>query len=163
MHAPPRPAPPRKKEVLPHPVKITKTCGAQRGKVDFNPLKFRRQLGNISCKKNVFFRALPERRHFSYRRCSLMMMIIFTITCASITHSEAVRCPPPLSPMMATFKEREIILVNFCHYLTLDESTPRVPALSTCRHIFSLLRFWDNVSPQKCFHISSLTTYLRTE
>ena len=77
------------------------------------------------------FRALPERRHFSYRRCSLMMMIIFTITCASITHSEAVRCPPPLSPMMATFKEREIILENYCHYLTLDESTPRVPALST--------------------------------
>ena len=80
-----------------------------------------------------------------------MMMIIFTITCASITHSEAVRCPPPLSPMMATFKEREIILVNFCHYLTLDESTPRVPALSTCRHIFSLLRFGDNVSAPKRF------------
>ena len=32
-----RPAPPR-------PVKITKTCGAQRGKVDFNPLKFGRLL-----------------------------------------------------------------------------------------------------------------------
>ena len=25
---------------LPRPVKITKTCGVQRGKVDFNPLKF---------------------------------------------------------------------------------------------------------------------------
>ena len=39
-----RPALPRKKEALPRPVKITKTCGAQRGKVDFNPLKFGRQL-----------------------------------------------------------------------------------------------------------------------
>ena len=31
-------------EALPSPVQITKTCGAQRGKVDFNPLKFERQL-----------------------------------------------------------------------------------------------------------------------
>ena len=35
------PAP--KKEGFPRPVKITKTCGAQRGKVDFNPLKFERK------------------------------------------------------------------------------------------------------------------------
>ena len=34
----------RQKEALPRPVKITKTCGAQRGKVDFIPLKFGRQL-----------------------------------------------------------------------------------------------------------------------
>ena len=32
----------RQKEALPRPVKITKTCGAQRGNVDFNPLKFGR-------------------------------------------------------------------------------------------------------------------------
>ena len=37
-------APPRKKEALPRPVKITKKSGTQRGKVDFNPLKFGRQL-----------------------------------------------------------------------------------------------------------------------
>ena len=36
-----RPAP--KKEGFPRPVKITKTCGAQRGKLDFNPLKFERK------------------------------------------------------------------------------------------------------------------------
>ena len=52
MHAPPRPmgrgkglcrrAPTRKKEALPRPVKITKTCGVQRGHVDFNSLKFGR-------------------------------------------------------------------------------------------------------------------------
>ena len=30
------PAPPGKKEATPHPVKMTKTCGAQRGKVDPN-------------------------------------------------------------------------------------------------------------------------------
>ena len=61
MHAPPqgkglpRPAPPRKKEALPRPVKITKTCGAQQGKVDFNPLKFGRQLqGRIQfCPINI--------------------------------------------------------------------------------------------------------------
>ena len=42
--APPRPAekgPPRpaKKQVLPRPAKISKSCGAGRGKVDLNPLK----------------------------------------------------------------------------------------------------------------------------
>ena len=39
----------------PHPVKITKTCGAQRGKLDFNPLKFGRQLqGRIQfCPINI--------------------------------------------------------------------------------------------------------------
>ena len=36
-----RPAP--KKEALPRPMKITKTCKAQRGKVDFNSLIFGRQ------------------------------------------------------------------------------------------------------------------------
>ena len=55
MHAPkkegfPRPAP--KKEGLPRPAKINKTCGAQRGKVDFNPLKSERQLQRRKCWKN---------------------------------------------------------------------------------------------------------------
>ena len=40
----PRPALPCKKEALPRPVKITRTYGTQQGKVDFNPLKFGRQL-----------------------------------------------------------------------------------------------------------------------
>ena len=49
MCAPPRPTPPRgkraapprpaKKQVLPRPAKIGKSCGAGRGKVDLNPLK----------------------------------------------------------------------------------------------------------------------------
>ena len=40
----------------PRPVKITKTCGAQRGKADFNPLKFGRQLqGRIQfCPIDIF-------------------------------------------------------------------------------------------------------------
>ena len=38
-----RPAPPYPAKRRLCPVKITKTCGAQRGKVDFNPLKFGRQ------------------------------------------------------------------------------------------------------------------------
>ena len=38
-----RPAPHRKMQALPHPAaKIGKTCGAERGKVKFNPSKFRR-------------------------------------------------------------------------------------------------------------------------
>ena len=42
----------RQKEALPRPVKITKTCGAQRGNVDFNPLKF----GRIQfCPINICF------------------------------------------------------------------------------------------------------------
>ena len=53
MHAPPRPV--GQGKGLPCPVKITKTCGAQRGKVDFNPLKFGRQLqGRIQfCPINI--------------------------------------------------------------------------------------------------------------
>ena len=39
----PRPTPQKGGFAPPHPVKITKTCGAQRSKVDFNPLKFGRQ------------------------------------------------------------------------------------------------------------------------
>ena len=41
----------------PRPVKITKTCGAQRDKVDFHPLKFGRQLqGRIQfCPINICF------------------------------------------------------------------------------------------------------------
>ena len=40
---------------LPRPVKMIKTCGAQRGKVDFNPMKFGRQLqGRIQfCPINI--------------------------------------------------------------------------------------------------------------
>ena len=46
MGAPPRPAKkglprPAKKQVLPRPAKIGKTCGAGRGKVYLNPLKIR--------------------------------------------------------------------------------------------------------------------------
>ena len=53
------PVPPRKKEALPRPAlwKLPKpaSCGAQRGKVDFNPLKSGRQLqGRIqSCPINI--------------------------------------------------------------------------------------------------------------
>ena len=44
MHASPRLT--AKKEALPRPVKITETFEAQRGKVDFNPLKFGRKEGS---------------------------------------------------------------------------------------------------------------------
>ena len=53
MYALRRP-PPRKKEALPRPVKITKTCGAQRGKVDFSPLNFGRQLQFLLLAEGLF-------------------------------------------------------------------------------------------------------------
>ena len=50
MHAPPHPTKRRLCPAPPRPVKITKTCGAQRSKVDFNPLKFRTVIArNVEC------------------------------------------------------------------------------------------------------------------
>ena len=89
-----RSAPSRKKEALPRLVKITKTCGAQCGKVEFNPLKFGRQgLIVLYCSMGIKVVDCPTR---------WSLILIFGFLCRSSI--SIPKCPRNIVQQYASIK-----------------------------------------------------------